>query len=92
MANSQENLENGQLSTPEPPQTTDNYDRLQMFFLGRLERLIHVKNNYHNIDKVSVRKLQKALDRSIYSTLRDCIEANVGEQAKAILRQEHQHN
>ncbi len=92
MANSQENLENGQLSTPEPPSITENYDRLQMFFLGRLERLIHVKNNYHNLDKVSVRKLQKALDRSIYSTLRDCIEANVGEQAKAILRQEHQHN
>jgi hypothetical protein len=63
-----------------------------MFFLGRLERLIYVKNSYHNMDKAGVRKLQKALDRSIYSTLRDCIEANVGEQAKAILRQEHQHN
>ena len=92
MANSQENLEKGQLSTPETLQTTDEYDRLQMFFLGRLERLIHVKNNYHNMGKFNSGKLQKALDRSIYSTLRDCIDANVGEQAKALLRQERQHN
>lgn len=91
MTNSPENLDEGRSNVKEPPQEADTYGELQLFFLGRLERLVHVKNSY-DMRKFSGGKLQKALDRSIYSTLRDCIEAKVGEQAKAILKQEHQRN
>jgi hypothetical protein len=34
----------------------------------------------------------EAIKKSVYSALRDCIEANVGDTAKDMLHQEHQVN
>lgn len=92
MDDPQENLTSGQGEAGQTVQGLhDPCDRLQLFFLGRLERLIYLKNSY-DMSRFNGGWLKRALDRCIYSTLRDCIEANAGEQARAILRQEHQRN
>jgi hypothetical protein len=91
MADSQEKMgEGGQKATGKPRQA-ETYTELQNFLLGRMQRLIYIKNNY-DMRRFRRAWLQRALDRAIYSTLRDSIEADVGEQAKAILRQEHHRN
>ena len=36
--------------------------------------------------------MMDAINRSIYSALRDCMEANIGPVAKALLQQEHRVN
>ena len=36
--------------------------------------------------------MMDAIKRSIYSALRDCMEANIGDAAKEMLNQEHQVN
>lgn len=67
------------------------YTPLQMFFLLRLERLVEMRQACRT--QVTGQKwLADAVSRAIYSTLRDAIEQGVGEEAKAILRREHQAN
>jgi len=69
----------------------DSCELLQGFFLDRMERRVYVKNRY-DIGRMGGKRLLTALNRAIYTTLRDCIDVNVGEQAKDLLRQEHQRN
>ena len=92
MEDSQDKLISGQGEVGQTAQgLCDRYDFLQLLFLGRLERLVYLKNNY-DMSKFNGGWLKTALDRCIYSTLRDCIQANAGDQARAILNQEHQRN
>ena len=64
---------------------------LQYHYLSLLQRLIAVKNSYQ-IDQEFEAWLMAAINKAIYTTLRDCIEANIGDAAKELLRREHQVN
>jgi hypothetical protein len=64
---------------------------LQYHYLSLLQRLIALKNSYQ-IDPEFESWKMEAIKKSIYSALRDCIEANVGDLAKAMLNREHQVN
>ena len=59
--------------------------------LNLLQRLVTLKNTYQtNPDYEDWMK--GALNKAIYSTLRDSIEANVGEEAKELLNREQHVN
>ena len=64
---------------------------LQYHHLSLLQRLIALKNSYQ-IDPNFETWLMNAINKAIYSTLRDSIEANVGDAAKELLRGAHQVN
>ena len=64
---------------------------LQFHYLSLLQRLIAVKNSYQT-DPSFAPWMMSAINRAIYSSLRDCIEANIGDAAKELLRREHQVN
>jgi hypothetical protein len=64
---------------------------LQYFYLSLLQRAVAVKNSYPS-DPSYEPWLMEAIKKAIYSTLRDCIEANIGEEAKDLLQREHQVN
>ena len=64
---------------------------LQYHYLSLLQRLIAVKNSYQT-DPNFEAWLMSGINKAIYSTLRDSIEANIGDAAKELLRQEHQVN
>ena len=57
---------------------------LQHHYLSLLQRLIALKNT-HQGDPDAENWQMAALNKSIFSTLRDCIEANVGDEAKDLL-------
>jgi hypothetical protein len=64
---------------------------LQYHYLSLLQRLIALKNSYQMDPDFEQWKMD-AIKKSIYSALRDCIEANIGDAAKELLGQEHQVN
>ena len=64
---------------------------LQFHYLSLLQRLVVVKNSYQT-DSDFEPWVMTAINKAIYSALRDCIESNIGEAAKELLRQEHQVN
>ena len=64
---------------------------LQYHYLSLLQRLIALKNSYQMDPDFEQWKMD-AIKKSIYSALRDCIEANIGDSAKELLGQEHQVN
>ena len=64
---------------------------LQYHYLSLLQRLIATKNSYQTNPKLEA-WMMDAVKKSVYSALRDCIEANVGEAAKEMLKEEHQVN
>jgi len=64
---------------------------LQYHYLSLLQRLIVVKNSYQTDPKFEA-WLMSAVNKAIYSTLRDAIEANIGDAAKELLRREHHVN
>ena len=64
---------------------------LQYHYVGLLQRLIGVKNSYQT-DPNYEPWMMASINKSIYCTLRDCIEANIGDEAKELLRREHQLN
>lgn len=64
---------------------------LQYHYLSLLQRLIAVKNSYQT-DPDFEPWLMGGINKAIYSTLRDCIESNIGDAAKELLRREHQVN
>ena len=64
---------------------------LQYHHLSLLQRLIVVKNSYQT-DPEFEGWLMSAINKAIYSTLRDSIEANIGDAAKELLRREHHVN
>ena len=64
---------------------------LQYHYLSLLQRLIAVKNSYQT-DPDFEAWLMGAINKAIYSTLRDCIESNIGDVAKELLREVHSLN
>ena len=64
---------------------------LQVHYLESLRQLIGVKNEYQSAPDYES-WMMEAVNRSIYSALRDCIEANIGTMAKELLHREHQVN
>ncbi|MCH7712522.1 MAG: hypothetical protein IIC99_02755 [Chloroflexi bacterium] len=64
---------------------------LQFHYLSLLQRLITLKNDYQT-DPSYEKWMMDAINKSIYSSLRDCIEANIGDVAKDLLQREHHVN
>ena len=64
---------------------------LQYHYLSLLQRLVALKNSYPT-DADYEAWMMGALNKSVYSTLRDCMEANVGEEAKELLNREQHIN
>ena len=64
---------------------------LQYHYLSLLQRLVVLKNSYQT-DADYEAWMMGALNKSVYSTLRDCMEANVGEEAKELLNREQHVN
>lgn len=64
---------------------------LQYHYLSLLQRLIALQNSYQ-VDPDYETLMMNAINKAIYSTLRDSIEANIGEAAKELLRKTHQVN
>ena len=64
---------------------------LQYHYLSLLQRLVALKNSYQT-DVDYEAWMMGALNKSVYSTLRDCIEANVGDEAKEMLNKEQHVN
>ena len=64
---------------------------LQFHYLSLLQRLIAVKNSYQ-IDSNFEAWIMASINKAIYSALRDCIETNIGDAAKELLRRQHQVN
>ncbi len=62
---------------------------LQAHYLDTLRQLIVVKNEYQNAPEYEP-WMMDAVKRSIYSALRDCIEADIGEVAKALINSDNQ--
>ena len=57
---------------------------LQYHYLSMMKRLIDLKDSYQQ-DPESEEWLMSAINKSIFSALRDSIEANVGDEAKDLL-------
>ena len=64
---------------------------LQYHYLSLLQRWIAIKNSY-KIEPDFDAWLMAGSNKAIDSTLRDCIEDNIGDAAKELLRQEQQVN
>ena len=64
---------------------------LQYHYLSLLQRLVTLKNTYQT-DANYEAWMMGALNQAVYSTLRDCIEANVGDEAKELLNREQHVN
>jgi hypothetical protein len=61
----------------------DNMQGHQMLFLLRLQRLITLRRkSADHLDESAL----KGLNRCIYSTYCDCLEAGVGDEARQLLR------
>ncbi len=60
---------------------------LQYHYLSLLQRLVTLKNAYQ-ADADYEAWMMGALNKAVYSTLRDSMEANVGEEAKELLNRE----
>ena len=69
----------------------DSLTPLQAHYLEALRQLIAVKNEYQSAPEYEP-WMMDAIKRSIYSALRDCMEANIGPIAKELLNREHQVN
>lgn len=63
---------------------------LQYHYLSLLRHMVSVKDNYQAGGPDAEPWLLAALNKSIYSTLRDCMEANVGDAARKLLHPEQQ--
>ena len=70
---------------------TEALTQLQSHYLETLRQLIVVKNEYQTAPEFEG-WMMDAIKRSIYSALRDCMEANIGDAARELLNQEHQVN
>ena len=64
---------------------------LQYHYLSLLQRLVTLKNTYQTNPDYEAWRMG-ALNKAIYSTLRDSMEANVGEEAKELLNREQHVN
>ncbi len=68
-----------------------NLSPLQYHYLTLLQRLISTKNSYQT-DPELESWMMDAIKKSVYSSLRDCIEGNVGDVAKDMLKEDVQVN
>lgn len=66
----------------EPPLQPAAGAGLRDFYLKRLERLVHLRQEYE--DQLNTLGLE-LVERSIYTTYRDCIAVGAGEEAKAMV-------
>lgn len=64
---------------------------LQYHCLSMLQRLVTLKNTYQTSPDYEA-WMMGALNKAIYSTLRDSMEANVGKEAKELLNREQHVN
>ena len=64
---------------------------LQYHYMSLLQRLVALKNAYQTAADYEA-WMMGAINKSVYSTLRDCIEANVGDEAKELLNKEQHVN
>ena len=64
---------------------------LQYHYLSLLQRLIALKGSYQT-DPDFEAWMMSAINKAIYSTFRDSIEANIGDATKELLRRSHQVN
>ena len=88
----QELAENGETGTTGAIEGIDlTLTPLQYHYLSLLQRLIVLQNSYQ-VDPDYETWMMNAINKAIYSTLRDSIEANIGEAAKELLRKAHQVN
>ena len=75
--------------------TIDGIDQhlspLQYHYLTLLQRLISTKNSYQT-DPELESWMMDAIKKSVYSSLRDSIEGNVGDVAKDMLKEDVQVN
>ncbi|MCH2527018.1 MAG: hypothetical protein MK034_04500 [Dehalococcoidia bacterium] len=75
--------------------TIDGIDQplspLQYHYLTLLQRLISTKNSYQT-DPQLESWMMDAIKKSVCSSLRDCIEGNVGDVAKDMLKEDVQVN
>jgi len=94
MSASQEQADQETARNENPPEIREierSLTPLQFHYLSLLQRLIAVKNSYQT-DPTFEPWVMNAIKKAIYSSLRDCIEANIGDAAKALLSREHQVN
>jgi hypothetical protein len=57
-------------------------DDIKAFYVNRLERLIRLRRDFEeHLNTLGV----ELLDRSIYSTFRDCVEHGAAKRAKALM-------
>ncbi len=66
-----------------------SYSPLQLFFLWRLSYLQKQRREYVNVLEASNWQM-RALNKALYSTYRDCVEASVGDEAKLLIQQQQQ--
>ena len=57
---------------------------LQHHYLSLMKRLVALKDRYQS-DPDNEEWMMSAINKSIFSTLRDCIEAKVGDEAKDLI-------
>jgi hypothetical protein len=68
-----------------------SYSPLQLFFLWRLSYLQKQRREFTNVLEASDWRM-RALNKALYSTYRDCVEAGVGDEAKLLIAQQQQQN
>ena len=68
-----------------------SYSPLQLFFLSRLSFLQKQRREFMNVLDVNDWRM-RALNKTLYSTYRDCVEAEVGDEAKLLIAQQQQQN
>ena len=64
---------------------------LQYHYLSMLQRLVALKNTYQT-DPDYEAWMMGAINKAVYSALRDSMEANVGDEAKELLNREQHVN
>ncbi len=74
----------GQADEPPEGATVRSYTVLQRHFLTRLEQLDHLLDEYEQSPHPDPLLLQ-VTKKAIYSTLRDCNDNELGEEARAVL-------
>ncbi len=68
-----------------------SYSPLQLFFLWRLSYLQKQRREFINVLEPTDWRM-RALNKALYSTYRDCVDAGVGEEAKLLIAQQQQQN
>ena len=68
-----------------------SYSPLQLFFLWRLSYLQKQRREFMNVLEASDWRM-RALNKALYSTYRDCVEEEVGDEARLLIAQQQQQN